>query len=830
MNTNSLNGDGVNQPPPSSNSANIDPEVIAHEVDAPNPEENNRCNTPEDPPSPNNEEEIQPTIPLVRKTSAYRKTKIQKSSADPTTAAGNTKKISKTRTRQNNGAQAREDSSPNIQRRKTRKQNKAARQVAVANSSKKVSPRHKKGDNARSSGEDFSEIQPNHPQSPSSTPVPVPPVSSNPIDSDAVIRKDLESENFKDARTKLRSCATEAARLEIYWVKVKSYNYWPAQRIVMNESLMAKSIYQRAFKSKSKCQDECFMFFGTSQIAYVNSKTAVVSWVDGLEEEMRFLEKGLCRPSFKASLEDVYRTCTRLHYYGLNWWREPKWHVLIRDFKEIAPHIEVLKQNRNILDLPEEVRTIFDRANLEQIYWSTNVETEDPWLVQVVPRHIFFQKYPQAREVENAQGLRVSHIPCRHFGNGKYGFVPIESMVTYLGGLLRGFHEAYDTKNYIYHTHPKRVQHQNFLISLGECWGFLQAPRHWPGGNDGTMPWWCENPNQEFGRALTRKHWREISTYFAPNYTEITHMDLNDQSLVASNAGASSSRVNRPNCSCIPIPSGAKCFDTNCCRRSAGLFCAKACQANGSCFNQPPEHSNLPLVQPFLTSDDRGWGLRLEQGVKRGETVIEYLGELIDKPTYDSRLQKSTEDDDNYDANKYQHSVLGLSRGVFLDSSIKSNECRFINSSCEPNCEMERRLDLALGKERILVVSKMAISKGAELTIRYNFVSDGIEVMGKSERWPCLCGTKSCFMPTVKEAALANILIGKQVKMRWDCDYYCGTVTEYLYERKKFRIKYTDGDIEVINFRYGGPDHPENNFKPDAETASQLDDFLTKWT
>ena len=826
MNTSSLSGDGVNQPPLSSNSVNVDPEVIVQEVDASSPEENNRGNTFEDTPSSNNQDKIEPAVPLERKYPIRRKTKTRKGSTGRTAAADSNKK-SKTKTKLNNGGQSRKDSSARILRGKTKNRNKSAHQIVAANLNKKVCLPRKGGNITSLSGEDFSEIQPNDPQSPSSTPNPVP-TSSISIESDSVIEKELDCGNFKEARTKLRSCAKEAARLDIYWVKVRSYNFWPAQRVVIDDSLKDKPLFQQALKFKARRQDECFMFFGTSQIAYVNSETAVISWVDGLLEELRLIEKGLHRPSFKDSLEDVYRTCTRLHYYPFNWWREPKWHVLIRDFKELSPHIEELKENRNISNLPEEVRIIFDRANREQIYWSTRAETEDPWLIQVVPRHIFFHKYPQAREVENAQGLRCTHTPCRHFGNGRYGFVPIESMVTYLGGLLQGFHEAYDTKNYIYNTHPKRVQHQNFLISLGECWGFLQTPRHWPGGNDGTMPWWCENPVQELGQTIMKKPWREISTYFAPPYIEITDMDFNSVSVVASNAGTTS---RRPSCGCIHLSSKEKCFDMNCSRRSAGAFCAKACGAEFSCYNQSPDNIKLPLVQPFLTSDDRGWGLRVEQDLRRGETVIEYLGEPIDKATYDIRLQKSIEEEDSFDANQYQHSVLGLgvsTSQLFIDSSIRSNECRFINSSCEPNCELERRYDLDLRKERILVVSKMAISKGTELTIHYNVVNDGIEVTGRGERWPCLCGTKSCFMLTEKEATLAHILIGKQVKMKWDCDYYCGTITEYLHERKKFRIQYMDGDNEVINLQYGGSNHPENNFKPDSETMIQLDDFLTK--
>jgi histone-lysine N-methyltransferase ASH1L len=66
--------------------------------------------------------------------------------------------------------------------------------------------------------------------------------------------------------------------------------------------------------------------------------------------------------------------------------------------------------------------------------------------------------------------------------------------------------------------------------------------------------------------------------------------------------------------------------------------------------------------------------------------------------------------------NYYQ---MGFDQGMILDAT-KGSVSRFVNHSCEPNCEMLRRF--VEGQPRIaLFAGDNGISTGEELTYDYNF-------------------------------------------------------------------------------------------------------------
>jgi SET domain-containing protein len=82
----------------------------------------------------------------------------------------------------------------------------------------------------------------------------------------------------------------------------------------------------------------------------------------------------------------------------------------------------------------------------------------------------------------------------------------------------------------------------------------------------------------------------------------------------------------------------------------------------------------------FLTPALSGWGLRLEQDVKAGDLVIEYVGEVIDSATCRKRLLEQEK------AGTPSFYILSLNADTFLDARHKANLARFINHSCDPNC------------------------------------------------------------------------------------------------------------------------------------------------
>uniref|UniRef100_W5LVE4 SET domain-containing protein n=1 Tax=Lepisosteus oculatus TaxID=7918 RepID=W5LVE4_LEPOC len=71
------------------------------------------------------------------------------------------------------------------------------------------------------------------------------------------------------------------------------------------------------------------------------------------------------------------------------------------------------------------------------------------------------------------------------------------------------------------------------------------------------------------------------------------------------------------------------------------------------------------------------------------------------------------------------HYCLNLDSGMVIDSYRMGNEARFINHSCDPNCEMQKWS--VNGVYRIGLFALKDMSSGTELTYDYNFHSFNTE-------------------------------------------------------------------------------------------------------
>jgi SET domain-containing protein len=80
----------------------------------------------------------------------------------------------------------------------------------------------------------------------------------------------------------------------------------------------------------------------------------------------------------------------------------------------------------------------------------------------------------------------------------------------------------------------------------------------------------------------------------------------------------------------------------------------------------------------------KGWGLITVNGVKKGNLVLEYVGEVIDEKMKRSRLERWSKDHPN-DPNFY---TMQLEPTWYIDATEKGGLSRFINHSCGPNCHL----------------------------------------------------------------------------------------------------------------------------------------------
>ncbi len=122
------------------------------------------------------------------------------------------------------------------------------------------------------------------------------------------------------------------------------------------------------------------------------------------------------------------------------------------------------------------------------------------------------------------------------------------------------------------------------------------------------------------------------------------------------------------------------------------------------------------------SSSIHGKGCFAARDIRNGERIIEYTGERID------RAEALRRDDPAYE--KYSQYIFQVSRNTFIDARLDKGPARYINHSCDCNCDILRL------HGRAFIVANRPIKKGEELTYDYDFNDGG--------KHPCTCGSPRC--------------------------------------------------------------------------------------
>ncbi len=126
-----------------------------------------------------------------------------------------------------------------------------------------------------------------------------------------------------------------------------------------------------------------------------------------------------------------------------------------------------------------------------------------------------------------------------------------------------------------------------------------------------------------------------------------------------------------------------------------------------------------------------GKGAFAARDIAPREGIIEYLGERITHEEADRRY-----DDESMDVH---HTFLfTVSSRTVIDASHGGNEARFINHSCEPNCEAE------IERGRVFIYSLREIAAGEEICYDYAYQRSGDETEADEVLYQCLCGAAEC--------------------------------------------------------------------------------------
>ena len=126
-----------------------------------------------------------------------------------------------------------------------------------------------------------------------------------------------------------------------------------------------------------------------------------------------------------------------------------------------------------------------------------------------------------------------------------------------------------------------------------------------------------------------------------------------------------------------------------------------------------------------------GKGVFALQDIAEGETLIEYVGEVI---SWDEAQDRHPHDPNDPNHTFYFH----VNEDKVIDALHGGNSSRWINHSCDPNCEADEQ------NERIFIKALRNIQAGEELNYDYGLIIDEPYTKKLLAEYPCWCGAKNC--------------------------------------------------------------------------------------
>ena len=122
-----------------------------------------------------------------------------------------------------------------------------------------------------------------------------------------------------------------------------------------------------------------------------------------------------------------------------------------------------------------------------------------------------------------------------------------------------------------------------------------------------------------------------------------------------------------------------------------------------------------------------GKGVFANIDIAKGTRLIEYKGERITDEESENRYPDTT------------HTFLFmLDSGEIIDGGSRGNTSRWINHSCEPNCEASEE------KGRVFIDTLRDIAAGEEITIDYNLYIEARYTPALKREYACVCEMRRC--------------------------------------------------------------------------------------
>lgn len=126
-----------------------------------------------------------------------------------------------------------------------------------------------------------------------------------------------------------------------------------------------------------------------------------------------------------------------------------------------------------------------------------------------------------------------------------------------------------------------------------------------------------------------------------------------------------------------------------------------------------------------------GYGVFAARRIRKGTTILEYLGDRISHDEADTRY----EDKDPKDNHTF---LFTVNAKTVIDAGVHGNEARYVNHGCDPNCQSTTE------KKRIFIEAIRTIAPGEELAYDYQIQRDDDDPPDVDQIFACRCGAKKC--------------------------------------------------------------------------------------
>jgi len=131
--------------------------------------------------------------------------------------------------------------------------------------------------------------------------------------------------------------------------------------------------------------------------------------------------------------------------------------------------------------------------------------------------------------------------------------------------------------------------------------------------------------------------------------------------------------------------------------------------------------------------------------IPAGTEMIEYRGERMTHEEADEMYGDTLETGHTF--------LFTLNDEYIIDGNRNGNIARWINHSCDPNCEAVLEEDPGgdRRKDKVFIAAKRDIKLGEELTYDYGIVLSVPHTNKLKKIWACRCGSPNCTGTMLKE-------------------------------------------------------------------------------